>query len=107
VGDVNESNILVASDARVMIIDTDSAQIKDPSGKVYKCLVGKPEYTAPEISHGSLKDHTRTFETDILHIQLQSFKCLLEVRTQQILFIQVRMILHQQSTKFVKESILS
>src|SRR5699024_4117339 len=76
VGDVNESNILVASDARVMIIDTDSAQIKDPSGKIHKCLVGKPEYTAPEISHGSLKDHTRTFETDIFAYSIAVFQML-------------------------------
>lgn len=65
VGDVNESNILIAPDAQVMIVDTDSAQISTKSGKVYPCLVGKPDYTAPEISHGSLRDHQRTIATDV------------------------------------------
>lgn len=64
VGDVNESNIFVKSDASVLIVDTDSAQIKAKDGKIFPCLVGKPEYTAPEISHGSLKDNPRTIKTD-------------------------------------------
>lgn len=64
VGDVNESNILIADDAQVMIVDTDSAQVS-AAGRVFPCLVGKPEYTAPEISHGALKDHRRTLATDM------------------------------------------
>lgn len=64
VGDVNESNIFVKSDASVLIVDTDSAQIKSQNGTIFPCLVGKPEYTAPEISHGSLKNHERTPATD-------------------------------------------
>lgn len=63
VGDVNESNIFVGNDATVLLVDTDSAQVETPKA-VYPCLVGKPEYTAPELSHGSLKDHKRTEESD-------------------------------------------
>lgn len=76
VGDVNESNILVGSDARVMIVDTDSAQIVDEDGTLYPCLVGKPEYTAAEISHGSLKDHERTVETDMFGYSVAVFQML-------------------------------
>lgn len=65
VGDVNESNILVASDASVMLVDTDSAQIVNSDGTVFPCFVGKPEYTAAEISHGKLKDNPRTPATDV------------------------------------------
>lgn len=64
VGDVNESNIFIGNDASVLLVDTDSAQIKS-GGKIFPCLVGKPEYTAPELSHGSLKDQRRTPETDV------------------------------------------
>jgi serine/threonine protein kinase len=63
VGDINESNIFVGSDARVLLVDTDSAQI-EASQEFFACTVGKAEYTAPEISHGSLRDHRRTVATD-------------------------------------------
>lgn len=66
VGDINESNILVGSDAKIMIVDTDSAQITTPDhSKTFRCLVGKPEYTAAELSGISFKDKDRTFESDV------------------------------------------
>jgi len=50
IGDVNESNILVSENALVTLVDTDSFQVSDPrSGAVFRCLVGKPEFTPPEI----------------------------------------------------------
>ena len=50
IGDVNPSNILVAEDGSVTVIDCDSFQIPGPSGhQPYPCTVGSPEYTAPEI----------------------------------------------------------
>ena len=51
IGDVNPSNILVSDDGSVMLIDCDSFQIPGPPGhQPYPCVVGSPEYTAPEIS---------------------------------------------------------
>lgn len=76
VGDINESNIFVSSQASVMIVDTDSAQIKSPRGDIYPCIVGKPEYTAPEISKGSLRDHRRTPETDSFAFGVAVFQIL-------------------------------
>lgn len=76
IGDVNESNIFVSSQAEVMIVDTDSAQISSRSGKVYPCIVGKPEYTAPEISHGSLREHKRTPQTDSFAFGVAFFQIL-------------------------------
>lgn len=64
VGDVNESNIFIGSDASVFLVDTDSAQIDDGKGGIFPCLVGKPEYTAAELSRGALKDQARTEATD-------------------------------------------
>lgn len=64
IGDINESNIFVGSDATIFIVDTDSAQIKAPDNHIFPCLVGKPEYTAPELTHGKLKDHKRTIASE-------------------------------------------
>lgn len=76
VGDINESNIFVGTDARVLLVDTDSAQITTPDGKIYPCLVGKPEYTASEISKGFLRDHVRTPETDVFGLAVASYQML-------------------------------
>ena len=65
VGDINESNIFAGADATVLIVDTDSMQISARDGAIFPCAVGKPEFTAPELSRGSLRDHRRTVETDI------------------------------------------
>ena len=74
IGDVNESNIFVGTDASVLIVDTDSAQIEDKKGNIYPCTVGKPEYTAAELSHGSFKDSKRTEETDIFAFAVACFQ---------------------------------
>lgn len=76
VGDVNESNVFVGADATVLIVDADSAQIADPSGQIFPCLVGKPEYTAAELSHGPLKDQQRTVETDVFAYAVATFQML-------------------------------
>lgn len=65
VGDINESNILVAADSRVMIVDTDSAQITDADGTIFPCTVGKQEYTSPELTRGSFRDQKRTRQSDV------------------------------------------
>ena len=49
IGDVNPSNILVSDDRSVMMIDCDSFQVPGLHGDPYPCIVGSPEYTAPEI----------------------------------------------------------
>lgn len=76
VGDVNESNIFIGTDSGVFIVDTDSAQIEGMNGKIHKCLVGKPEYTAAEITNASFKDVIRTEETDIFAYGVSIFQML-------------------------------
>ena len=50
IGDVNESNILVSDRALATVVDTDSFQVSDAAtGAIYRCLVGKPEFTPPEL----------------------------------------------------------
>ena len=48
IGDLNESNILINNQALVTIVDTDSFQVSTRDEN-FRCPVGKPEYTAPEL----------------------------------------------------------
>lgn len=75
VGDVNESNIFIGNNASVLLVDTDSAQIKSGS-TIYPCMVGKPEYTAAELSHGSLKEQRRSPETDVFAYSVAIYQLL-------------------------------
>ncbi len=52
VGDLNESNWLVSNAALVTLVDCDSIQVTVKNGsieRVYRCSVGKAEYTPPEL----------------------------------------------------------
>jgi serine/threonine protein kinase len=52
IGDLNEGNVLVTRTALVTLIDTDSFQVRAHSirgNKVFRCTVGKPDYTPPEL----------------------------------------------------------
>lgn len=48
VGDLNESGLLVSSQATVAMIDADSFQVAHGADR-FLCGVGKPDYTAPEL----------------------------------------------------------
>lgn len=47
-GDVNQGNVLVGADSKVVLIDTDSFQI-DANGTVHLCKVGVAHFTPPEL----------------------------------------------------------
>lgn len=47
-GDVNQGNVLVGSDSKVMLIDTDSFQI-NANGTIHLCKVGVGHFTPPEL----------------------------------------------------------
>jgi len=49
IGDINESGILVSSDATVSLVDADSFQVK-AGQKTHHCRVVKDEYRPPELS---------------------------------------------------------
>jgi hypothetical protein len=50
VGDLNESNILVSDSSLVSMVDCDSMQVPHPgTGMFFRCPVGKPEFTPPEL----------------------------------------------------------
>ena len=75
VGDINESNIFVNADATVVIVDADSMWV-DGGSRVFRCKVGKPEYTAPELSNSSFKDQERTVESDVFAAAVAIFQML-------------------------------
>lgn len=79
IGDVNESNILVYDTAMVTLVDTDSFQVRDfQQGKVYRCRVGKPEYTPPELQGQKFADYDRTSEHDLFGLGVLIFQLLME-----------------------------
>ncbi|MFB8793025.1 MAG: SUMF1/EgtB/PvdO family nonheme iron enzyme [Microcoleus sp.] len=79
IGDVNESNILVYDTAMVTLVDTDSFQVRDSQrGKVYRCRVGKPEYTPPELQGQKFADYDRTPEHDLFGLGVLIFQLLME-----------------------------
>jgi serine/threonine protein kinase len=79
VGDVNESNILVTDTALVMLVDTDSFQVRDLStGRIYRCPVGKAEFTPPELQGQSFRDLDRTSQQDRFGLAVLIFQLLME-----------------------------
>jgi DNA-binding helix-hairpin-helix protein with protein kinase domain len=79
IGDVNESNILVTDTSLVTLVDTDSFQVRDPStGAVYRCPVGKPEFTPPELQKETFKDIDRAPEHDRFGLAVLIFQMLME-----------------------------
>lgn len=79
IGDLNESNVLVAETALVSIVDTDSFQVWDSSkGKLYRCRVGKPEFTPPEIQGKTFGMVDRGVEQDLFGLGIILFQLLME-----------------------------
>jgi|GEM_PF-1377079 len=77
IGDVNESNVLVAEDAIPTLVDTDSFQVND-GATIYRCTVGKPEYTPPELQNLSFRDVDRSIEHDLFGLGVLVFQLLME-----------------------------
>ncbi len=66
VADVKTQNVLVDSNARVTIVDTDSFQIRNPQTcQIYLCPVGSEGFTPPELIVGNgFSKNVRTEEQD-------------------------------------------
>ncbi|WP_392532463.1 tetratricopeptide repeat protein [Nostoc sp. C117] len=79
IGDVNESNILVSDTALVTLIDTDSFQVTNPTTNVvYRCPVGKPEFTPPELQNKTFAQHDREISHDLFGLAVLLFQLLME-----------------------------
>jgi protein kinase-like protein len=78
VGDLNESNVLVTSTALVTIVDCDSMQVRAPDGRVFRSLVGKPEFMAPELVGRDLASTDRTPASDNFALAVLVYHLLME-----------------------------
>ena len=72
IGDVNEQNLLVASNATVVLIDVDSFQISTGI-QTYFCDVGVPTFTPPELQGKALRGLTRTSNHDRFGLAVMIF----------------------------------
>ena len=78
IGDVNEKNVMVASDNRVVLVDTDSMQVKDPTtGVTHRCTKGRDDYTPPRMQGLRFRDHDRTPDDDNFGAAILIFKLLM------------------------------
>lgn len=79
IGDLNESNIMVAPSAMVTFIDTDSFQVFDQGKRMlFCCPVGKPEYTPAELQGVDFCSNPRNKEADFFGLAVLVFQLLLE-----------------------------
>jgi DNA-binding helix-hairpin-helix protein with protein kinase domain len=77
IGDLNESNVLVTPQALVSLVDTDSFQV--PAGAtVFRCRVGKPEYTPPELQGAHFTEIDRKPEHDAFGLGVLIFQLLMQ-----------------------------
>lgn len=75
-GDVNQGNVMVGSDSKVVLIDCDSFQI-NANGEIHLCEVGVSHFTPPELQGLSSFDRTkRTFNHDNFGLALLIFHIL-------------------------------
>jgi DNA-binding helix-hairpin-helix protein with protein kinase domain len=75
-GDVNQGNVLVGVDSKVILIDTDSFQI-NANGTMHLCKVGVAHFTPPELQGVATFDHvSRTSNHDNFGLALLIFHLL-------------------------------
>lgn len=75
IGDINHSGFLITDDARVMLIDADSFQVR-AGEELFTCAVGVPEYTAPELIGRPLASVERTPDHDAFALAVVLFQLL-------------------------------
>ncbi len=75
IGDVNHGSVLVSQHATTRLVDCDSFQIAE-RGKYYRCNVGTPTHTPPELQGKSLATLTRTPNHDAFGLAVLIFQLL-------------------------------
>lgn len=76
-GDLNESNVLVTPQTLVTLIDVDSFQAPGKD-RLYRCRVGRPEYTPPELQGASFADVDRLPQHDTFALAVLIFQLLMQ-----------------------------
>lgn len=77
VGDLNAANLLVSTQALVTLVDTDSFQVP-ATNRMFRCTVGTPEYTPPELQGARFADVDRGPEHDAFSLSVLIFQLLMQ-----------------------------
>jgi DNA-binding helix-hairpin-helix protein with protein kinase domain len=77
VGDLNESNALVTPQSFVTLIDADSFQAPGPD-RLYRCCVGRPDYTPPELQGAAFAEVDRLPQHDSFALAVLIFQLLMQ-----------------------------
>lgn len=72
IGDVNQSSVMVGSDATVRLVDCDSFQVSEGSN-VFPCDVGVPLFTPPELQGKTLRGMVRSHNHDAFGLSVLLF----------------------------------
>jgi DNA-binding helix-hairpin-helix protein with protein kinase domain len=75
IGDINHSGILISQDAVAALIDADSFQFHF-QGQTFRCAVGVPDFTPPELQCGRLDLTDRTPNHDAFGLAVVIFQML-------------------------------
>jgi hypothetical protein len=75
IGDINEGNILVGSNSRVLLLDCDSFQVT-ANGEIFGCRVGVASFTPPELQNCSFAGRRRTIQHDAFGLAVLLFHLL-------------------------------
>ena len=79
IGDVNHTNFLVRPDGKLYMIDIDSVQATDPStGEIYRCTVGKEDFTPPRLMGLRFEEVDRAVEDDLFGLAVLIFQLLMD-----------------------------
>ena len=81
IGDINESNAYITEGEHVTLIDADSFQVTDrrtTPPTIYRCIVGKPEYTPPELQGLSFAQIDRNIHHDNFALAVVIYQLLME-----------------------------
>lgn len=73
IGDFQERNILVADTVRVTLVDCDSMQFTGPDGRNYLSLLGRAEFTAPEVASLDLRKVPRDKTSDLFALAVHIY----------------------------------
>lgn len=76
VGDVNQKNVMVSKKGIVALVDCDSFQVKEGS-RIFRCGVGVPEYTPPELHGRRFTDLDRNTNHDLFGLAVMVFHLLM------------------------------
>ena len=70
--------MLVNARSDIMIVDIDAIQISDPdSGRLYRCTVGREDYTPARLQGVPFRDHDRGPDDDLFGLSVLIFKLIM------------------------------